>query len=55
MMAEQSTPMEVQARDSPERKRGPQDEQLCLDAIREVVRGEIQGVAGVSDRVAALG
>ncbi|CAE7240962.1 unnamed protein product [Symbiodinium sp. KB8] len=48
--------MEVQAQmESPARKRGPQDESLSLDAIREVVRGEIQGAAsGVTDRVAAL-
>ncbi|CAE7913948.1 unnamed protein product [Symbiodinium necroappetens] len=47
--------MQVQAKESPHRKRGPQDEPLSLDAIREVVRGEIQGaVAGMTDRVAAL-
>ena len=56
-MTEQTAPMEVQPNkfESPQRKRGPQDEQLSLDAIREVVRGEIQGaVAGMTDRVAAL-
>ena len=55
-MSNRAAPMEVQAQmESPARKRGPQDESLSLDAIREVVRGEIQGAAsGVTDRVAAL-
>ena len=54
-MAESTTPMEVQARDSPQRKRGPQEDNISLDAIREVVRGEIQGaMVGMTDRVAAL-
>ena len=52
-------PMEVQnaakVESSPMRKRGIPEEPLSLDAIRDVVRGEIQGaVAGMSDRVAAL-
>ena len=47
--------MEVQQKlESPARKRRPQDEQISLDAIKEVVRGEIQGaVSGMTDRVAA--
>ena len=56
-MGDSRTPMEVQNQlESPARKRGPQqDEPLSLDAIREVVRGEIQGaVSGMTDRVAAL-
>ena len=43
--------------DSPQRKRGSPDPEpaLSLEAIRDVVRGEIQGaVTGVTDRVAAL-
>ena len=43
--------------DSPQRKRGSPDPEpaLSLQAIRDVVRGEIQGaVTGVTDRVAAL-
>ena len=41
---------------SPPKKRSvPEGEQLSLDAIRDVVRGEIQGAfAGMNDRVAAL-
>ena len=54
-MAEATTPMEVQARDSPQRKTGPQEESISLDAIREVVRGEIlDAMVGMTDRVAAL-
>ena len=47
-------PME---QESPQRKRGMPDPEpiLSLEAIREVVRGEIQGaVSGVTNRVAAL-
>ena len=43
--------------DSLQRKRGSPDPEpaLSLEAIRDVVRGEIQGaVTGVTDRVAAL-
>ncbi|CAE7253430.1 unnamed protein product [Symbiodinium sp. CCMP2592] len=42
--------------DSPQRKRGaPEHESISLEAIREVVRGEIQGaVSGVTERVTAL-
>ena len=52
-------PMDVNAQaknESPARKKGiPEEQPLSLDAILDVVRGEIQGaVAGMSDRVAAL-
>ncbi|CAE7704187.1 YCF1 [Symbiodinium sp. CCMP2456] len=41
--------------ESPQKKRAVHDEGLSLEAIRDVVRGEIQGaVTGLSDRVAAV-